>query len=99
MRGGAGADTFAYFDIGDAGLTQAARDSVLDFEVGSDVFDLTAFAVTFGVASTVTVAAGGGGAINWYLATIDADSNGTSDFVISVTTTGGVLSNSDFILV
>ena len=99
MRGGAGADAFAYLDIGDAGLTQATRDSILDFEVGLDVLDLTAYALAFGVASTVSIAAGGGGALNWYLATIDADSNGTNDFVISVSTTGGVLTAADFLLV
>ncbi len=99
MRGGAGADIFAYLDIGDAGLTQSTRDSVLDFEVGIDQFDLSAFALTYGAASTIAVAAGGGGAPNWYLVTVDADSNGANDFVISVTTTGGVLSATDFILV
>lgn len=99
MRGGAGADTFAFLDITDAGLTQATRDSVLDFEVGTDVFDLSALAASLGVTATISITGGFSSAPNWYLAMVDADSNGVNDFAISVTTTGGALSASDFILV
>lgn len=89
LTGGAGADTFRYTNIADS--TQAATDTILDFQTGVDKIDLAA--INTSAADHVTITSTGA----FTYVTLDQGGNGSVELSIQVVGSNAV-SASDLIL-
>jgi Ca2+-binding RTX toxin-like protein len=109
LTGGQGADLFRYLSESDS--TASAMDRILDFAAGSDKIDLGRIDANSAVAGDQAFSWIGSNAFSgsagqlrayqdgasWFVEG-DTDGNGSADFVIQLTVTGGPLAQSDFAL-
>ncbi|HEX8448315.1 MAG TPA: M10 family metallopeptidase C-terminal domain-containing protein, partial [Allosphingosinicella sp.] len=108
LTGGGGADVFRYLSESDSAAS--AMDRIVDFAAGSDKIDLSRIDADSAAAgdqafSWIGSSAFSGSAgqlrayqdgANWFVEG-DTDGNGSADFVIQLTVTGGPLTQSDFL--
>jgi Ca2+-binding RTX toxin-like protein len=109
LTGGGGADVFRYLSESDS--TASAMDRILDFAAGSDKIDLSRIDADSAAAGDQAFSWIGSNAFSgsagqlrayqdgasWFVEG-DTDGNGSADFVIQLTVTGGPLAQSDFAL-
>jgi Ca2+-binding RTX toxin-like protein len=90
LIGGPGADTFV-FEIPETSNARFGRDTIMDFETGTDKIDLTAIGLSFvgsgafsGTQSELRIVQG----VSGFLIEADTNSDGMSDFFIDVSASG-----------
>jgi serralysin len=108
LRGGGGEDRFQYNSAADS--TSASRDSILDFQAGVDLLDLSRIDANSGAAGDQTFSWIGSNAFSGVAGQLrayeqpgiwivegDINGDGAADLVIQLTVLGGALTQSDFL--